>query len=351
MVHPRNQQLMALATLVLIPALIVLLTGPATAVANRVAQVSGSTPGSVGIRLMEAPVNRADDPRARMYIVDYLKPGTAIHRRFEVINTSSRQQHVELYAAAASITNDTFTVAQDRSPDELSGWVSLESPSRDVPAGGSAIVEATIAVPRTAASGERYAVIWAQVSSSPGPGGTVRVVNRVGLRIYLDVGLGGEPASDFRIVNIAAARTADGKPQVVATVHNTGGRALDLSGSLALSDGPGSLSAGPFPASLGLTLGIGDFGAVTVPLSKSLPDGPWTARLTLVSGDVRHTNETRLTFPVRPGQTNPGTAGWADLFLKILIIFAAALIVLLLMLWLILRQRRRTERRAGQSSS
>ena len=78
-----------------------------------------------------------------------------------------------------------------------------------------------------------------------GLAGTVRVVNRVGLRICLDVGLGREPASGFRIVNVAANRTADGKPEVIARVHNSGSRALDLNGSLALSDGPGPLSAGP----------------------------------------------------------------------------------------------------------
>ena len=49
---------------------------------------------------------------------------------------------------------------------------------------------------------------------------------------------------------------------------------VDMTGSLSLSNGPGSLNAGPFPARLGTTLGINDTGRVTVPLDKRLPDGP-----------------------------------------------------------------------------
>ncbi len=84
---------------------------------------------------------------------------------------------------------------------------------------------------------------------------------------------------------------------VVASVHNTGGRALDLSGSLSLLDGPGGLTAGPFPASLGVTLAIGATEPVEIGLDSQLPDGPWDARLTLASGLVERTVRGDLTFP------------------------------------------------------
>jgi hypothetical protein len=258
---------------------------------------TSTSPGSIGIQLLEGPANRKDDPRAHTYIVDFLAPGTVIHRKFQVVNTSGTTQHLDLYAAAAAVADGTFAVAPDRTPNELTSWVSLDPTSRDIPAGGRAPVEATITVPRTASSGERYAVIWAQDASPAGPGGTVQMINRVGLRIYLDIGPGGEPPSDFQIKDLAGARTADGTPEVVADVHNTGGRALDMTGSLSLADGPGSLSAGPFAAKLGTTLGINDTERVTVPLDKRLPDGPWTARLTLSSGLVQHEATATLTFP------------------------------------------------------
>lgn len=286
-----------------------------------------------------------------MYVVDYLAPGAVINRKMEVVNTSRQQQHVELYAAAASITHDQFTGAADRTANDLSTWVRLSSPSRDIPGGGHAVIDATISVPPAASSGERYAVIWAQVSSPPGPRGAVRVVNRVGVRLYLDVGVGGEPASDFAILSLAAARTSDGTPEVLAQVHNTGARALDMTGSLALADGPGSMSAGPFPADLGLTLGIGNFGQVAVRLDKRLPDGPWTTRLTLASGQTQHTVEARLTFPRNPGLGAPVTPQLitSDRYLVPLLILGGIVGALLLSVvgalawWLWRRRRHRPE--------
>jgi hypothetical protein len=78
-----------------------------------------------------------------------------------------------------------------------------------------------------------------------------------------------------------------------------------MSGALQLSDGPDSLSAGPFPVRLGTTLGIGQNEPVTVPLDTVLPDGPWTARLTLASGTVQHTITATLTFPQAAGASSP----------------------------------------------
>lgn len=80
-------------------------------------------------------------------------------------------------------------------------------------------------------------------------------------------------------------------------MHNLGGRALDMNGSLELKGGPGGLSAGPFPASLGTTLAIGATEPVTVVLDKALPAGPWDAQITLKSGLVEQTARATITFP------------------------------------------------------
>jgi hypothetical protein len=64
-----------------------------------------------------------------------------------------------------------------------------------------------------------------------------------------------------------------------------------------MTDGPGSLSAGPFTANLGTTLGVGDTEPVTVPLDRQLPNGPWKVHLTLASGLVHHTVTATITFP------------------------------------------------------
>jgi hypothetical protein len=125
--------------------------------------------------------------------------------------------------------------------------------------------------------------VCAEARSAPIDGGGVIQVSRVGIRLYLSVGPGGPPAANFTIDSLKARRSPDGRPLVVAMVHNTGGRALDMNGPLQLLAGPGGLSAGPFPATLGVTLAIGDTEPVTIPLDKQLPAGPWNAQITLHS--------------------------------------------------------------------
>ncbi len=116
---------------------------------------------------------------------------------------------------------------------------------------------------------------------------------------------------------------------MVARVHNTGGRALDMNGSLKLLGGPGGLTAGPFPATLGISLAIGDTEPVTIALDKALPAGPWDARITLHSGLVVRSAHATLTFPKagtaaavtatatggRPGWLYPALAGLGALLL------------------------------------
>jgi hypothetical protein len=203
-----------------------------------------------------------------------------------------------LYAAAADIAHHRFTFAPDRTPNELTTWTSINHHAFDLPPGGARVARLTIRVPKTASRGERYAVVWAQTSSNPDAGHDLGFINRVGIRIYLDIGPGGEPSASMSIDKLTPARTPDGRPELVAQVRNTGGRALDISGRLSLSGGPGGLRAGPYPATLGVTLSPGDAAPVAAVLDKRLPNGPWKVELTLQSGLVKQTVSATVTFPV-----------------------------------------------------
>ena len=75
-------------------------------------------------------------------------------------------------------------------------------------------------------------------ATTPATGDGITQVNRVGIRLYLSIGPGGPPAANFTIGSVTAKRTRDGHPMVLATVHNTGGRALDMNGTLRLREGP-----------------------------------------------------------------------------------------------------------------
>jgi hypothetical protein len=251
--------------------------------------------GAIGLRLLDVPVTRQDDPRARIYIVDHLRPGSVISRRIELTNTTASTEAVALYAAAASIVDGAFLGSGGRTANDLSTWTNVRPHRPDVPAGGRLTATVTITVPRDAAPGEQLGVIWAEARTAATGG--VTQVNRVGIRIYLSVGPGGAPAADFTVDSLTAIRAADGRPTIVATVHNTGGRALDMSGTLRLQDGPGGLNAGPFDANLGTTLATDATEPVTINLDERLPAGPWNAQITLRSGLVERSAHATVTFP------------------------------------------------------
>ena len=232
-----------------------------------------------------------------MYIVDRLAPGATIRRRLGVTNTTGSTAHVAVYIAAASVQDGSFLPGSGQSQNELSTWSAAQPQAIDVPAGGDAVATVTVAVPTGVSPGERYAVIWAEVRSTPTTASGVVEVSRVGIRMYVSVGPGGAPAPDFAVDGLQARRLPDGQPELLAAVHNTGGRALDMTGTVTLHNGPGGLSAGPFPAVLGATLGVGASSPVTIGLDRQLPLGPWDVRITVKSGALERVVEGRLSFP------------------------------------------------------
>lgn len=289
--------------------------------------------GGIGLRLMDVPLATRQDPRVRLYIVDHLAPGTVIHRRIRVTNTTAKTVRIGMYSAAATIKKGAFLGAAGHTRNELSTWTSVRPKASRIPAHAGLTATVTIAVPRDAAPGEQYGVVWAEARSAPPSGGGITEVSRVGIRLYVSVGPGGAPAANFKIDSLSAKRSPDGRPMVLASVRNTGGRALDMYGSLRLLAGPGGLKAGPFPAKLGTTLGIGDTQPISIVLDKQLPAGPWDARVTLRSGLLKRGARARITFPA---SAKPSSSS-----LLIPVIAAIALLLLIAVGTAILRRRRR----------
>jgi hypothetical protein len=253
--------------------------------------------GSIGLRLVDVPAVSSMDPRAQLYIIDHLAPGAVIARRIEVSNGTTTTAHVALYPSAAEIVDNVFVGSAARTSNELSTWTAVTPDAVDVATNGRSTAIITISVPADAASGERYGVVWAEVSAGPTAGEGVTNVSRVGVRLYVSVGAGGPPAADFEIESLTAARSAEGVPSITTTVHNTGGRALDISGSLQLDAGPAGLRAGPFPATLGTTLAIGGIEPITIVLDKLVPAGSWDAVITLRSGMLERTAHAAIILP------------------------------------------------------
>lgn len=255
------------------------------------------------IRLLEAPEDRRDDPRARAYIVDHVPPGTSFTRAIEVTNDTDERVSLQLYDAAAEIRDGKFTVLDGRAENRLTPWVSVTPASAELDPDESVGASVAIDVPENAPDGEFYAGVMAERPPPPDSGGQVRVATRVGIRIYLSVGTGVEPVSDFRVESLTGERRDDGRPIVRATVVNTGERALDLLGELSLRDGPGGATAGPFRAEVATTLAPRGRAPVSVLLEPELPAGPWLAVMTVTSGSLQRAAQATLTFP------GPGAVG------------------------------------------
>ena len=305
---------------------------------------TGAPPGSIGIRLLEAPKELANDPRAHLYVIDHLNQGDTIRRRIEVSSGLDDPVRLKLYAGGAVVSKGKFRFLDGRTQNEVSSWIAVDPPSVEVQPSGTATAIVTLAVPKDAADGERYAVVWAETPPrSPSDGG-VAAIDRVGIRVYLSVGHGGAPPIDFRIESLTAARDDAGRPVVSATVINTGGRAIDLSGTLRLSDGPGGLSAGPFPAQLGTTIGIGQRAPVRIVLSRSIPDGPWTADLRLRSDLVERRARGQITFPSQAGGKVMNVPLTSGVTLTVIVVILAIVLATAAGVWFLLFARRRRRR-------
>jgi len=304
------------------------------ALAGSAQAVSRPPPAGVfGIRLVDIPVNEADNPRAYRYIIDHLNPGTTIHRRVQVANLTTSAARVTLYPDAAIIRAGSFVGDAGQTPSYLTTWITLSRHSVSLAPHTRAMVTVTIQVPPTASPGNLYGVIWAQETNLGKTSSGVNIIetNRVGIRIYLNVGPGGPSPVNFDITSIRGTRSPRGQFMVAAQVNNTGGQAIDATGTLKLTNGPGGLSAGPYKEP-SVTLAPGQSQPITVVLNKQMPQGSWRATIDETSGITQRSAGATIDFyPVRSK--------------RLYLILAVVLIVLLLLaaalaVWLIRRNRR-----------
>lgn len=297
----------------------------------------GECAAGLGIGLLQVPRATLKDPRARSYVIDSVHPGASFFRDIEVCNGTLKPITVQLYPDSAQISDGAFNLEPGRGSNELTSWISVTPSAPLIPSGKAIKATVHFQVPADATQGERYAGILAE--APPESTGGVAVGGRVGIRVYLDVSAGGAPKSDFTIDSIQAVRTAAGVPEVLAIVHNTGARALDMRGSLQLTNGPGGLSAGPFEAHLGTTLARGQSAPITVPLDNAIRGGPWRAVIDMRSGLLERKAEGSITFPDAPATSTPAVTATALPLYKdrgVLIPIAGVLVGLLLVVLLVL---------------
>lgn len=299
--------------------------------------------GSVTIALLDVATDLKHDPRANVYITDNVPPGKTITHHVRVTNDTGAEASLDVYAGPATIVDGAFTPQSRGDTSALTSWITVDKPEVRLADGQSDDVTVTIAVPNDAPEIEQYGVIWASTQPRAAAVGEVDLVSRVGVRVYLSVGEGNGPPSDFTITSVTPQRDADGSATVVAAVDNTGGRAVDLNGTVDLSDGPGGLTVNTIAAQT-VTVSPGDGNKVTftIPNSSALPAGPWEAKVKLESGFNKHDVSASVTFPDKGvGATADTTSsGWPVVaWIGIAIGILAAALALA---WYVLRNRRGT---------
>lgn len=294
------------------------------------AYAGGATGGGIGVRLV--PETGKQDA-ASPFITNAIAPGETVTRTIRVTNSTGQTIHIDLYAAGASMVENTFTFADGRTASAASSYTTVSPAGMALASGASRMTKVTIAVPRDAAPGNQYGVVWAEARAAAASDTGIVQVSRVGIREYLHIGPGGLTPAAFTLTGLRADRSADGHRMVRATVHNTGGHVLDLTGSLTLSGGPAGTSTGPFSAALASTLAPGASTAVVVMMPVALQKGPWKAALTVKDSSLSHTESATLTFP-------DGTAWWWWLIATI------SILILGILLWWRRSRRQRDESEA-----
>jgi hypothetical protein len=265
-------------------------------------------PGTVGIRLVPLPGATSSNPLAHSYIVAQLAPGAALTRTVQIDNDTDHFAELSLYVAAASVVRGAFVFAPGTTANELSSWTTTSSRLVGLAAHTEVFDTVTTSVPSNASAGDQYAVVWVAMTASPTNGHGITMVSRAGVRMYISIGPGGPPPSNFVLGTLIARRSASGLSVVTTKVRNSGGGTLDLVGALTLSKGPGGLHAGPFKARLGVVLSPGSTESASVTLGAGFPRGPWRADLEVKSGFLARSSTATISFPSRHASPRGATA-------------------------------------------
>lgn len=278
------RSLIAIAAVTLVSAV-----GPAALPDVGVAHAAGVPGSGIGIGAI-------DDP-GQPYIVVTVEPGDVITRTVRVQNNTGAGRAVSVYAGPAFVDNGVFTDEVAGTANALTSWTTVDKPLVQLADGQGTDVAVTITVPRDAPSAQLFGAVWADVDGS-----------RSGVRMYVTVAGDNGPAADFTIDDLVAQRASDGVVTVLARVTVVGGRPIDLTGSLRLTDGVDGGFTGVVPARP-TTLAAHAGGSVpfVLPGSASLPPGTWTARMRLRNGYFTHDLSRPFTVPDAPSTGGGGS--------------------------------------------
>jgi hypothetical protein len=206
----------------------------------------------------------------------------------------------------------TLPAVQDTGQYSARPFITLDASSFTLKPGESKTVKATIAVPKNAGAGGRYAMIY--IHTKPGGGGTTGVAAAIGVPVMATIK--GQPVTETgSIADIKAVTRSDGKTAIVTTFRHTGnhhyyGATNAVTVTAAAGKEIATVTLDPSATAIipGATV---TFEAVT---PTPLVPGTYTAesKVTLPSGTVLDTKKMPVEVAAAPaGEAPAGTASLA----------------------------------------
>lgn len=177
------------------------------------------------------------EARDRSYVVRTVKPGDELADRLLAVNLTDAPIELDVAPVDATVTGDG-QFAPGAAAEGDGRWITVTPTRVRVPARSTRPVDVRIRVPADAAAGDHIAAVVAQKAGPPTGSGNVRLVQRVGVRVYLTVDGTGESSrqgGQSRSFEIKDLRWVDGTFEV--DIQNTGDLLVEPLGSLTISRG------------------------------------------------------------------------------------------------------------------
>ncbi|TRZ50644.1 MAG: DUF916 domain-containing protein [Dehalococcoidia bacterium] len=197
--------------------------------------------GGLGIYPNESEWNEKNS-LTKAWFIYTLEPGEVKKGKVDIVNTSDEPVEVKVYPVDAVTTKDGAFAPQpeDRERVDVGAWTTMSRSELSLEPDETKVVDFTIEVPENAEVGDHMGAIVVQGKEVPaaGEGTTMRVVSRVGARIYLTVP--GEIIKELEIEEFSW-KMEEGYVVFYLTLTNKGNVRISPKGEILIKDKSGKV--------------------------------------------------------------------------------------------------------------
>lgn len=177
----------------------------------------------------------------KSWFIYTLEPSEVKEAKVNVVNQSDQSVEVKIYPVDAVTTKDGAFAPQseDREKVDVGAWITMSASELSLKPNETKAVDFTIKVPENAEVGDHMGAIIVQGKEAPaaGEGTVMRVVSRVGARIYLTVA--GEMIKELELENFSY-KIEEGQVVFYLTLTNKGNIRISPKGEIEIKDKSGN---------------------------------------------------------------------------------------------------------------